>query len=172
MYVRSKRAGERVVGVLREMYAKLRLPVNESKSLGSRGASGETPDGAAGPPGDAVSGARCHESQRGAEAAPGDREAEELSARMEGVFPPGRHSRHLRTSGPMDSASAVPGSAKTVVARPNGLPRASSTGVCVRSSPSRQPRSPLVADLETQSAQYRSLPTSYYDRLGVPRLAG
>lgn len=32
VYVRSKRAGERVMGALREMYAKLRLVVNESKS--------------------------------------------------------------------------------------------------------------------------------------------
>ena len=32
VYVRSKRAGERVKGALREMYAKLRLVVNESKS--------------------------------------------------------------------------------------------------------------------------------------------
>jgi group II intron reverse transcriptase/maturase len=36
VYVRSKRAGERVMGALREMYAKLRLVVNESKSAVDR----------------------------------------------------------------------------------------------------------------------------------------
>jgi len=36
VYVRSRRAGERVMGALREMYAKLRLAVNESKSAVDR----------------------------------------------------------------------------------------------------------------------------------------
>jgi group II intron reverse transcriptase/maturase len=32
VYVKTRRAGERVMGLLRQLYAKLRLPVNESKS--------------------------------------------------------------------------------------------------------------------------------------------
>jgi hypothetical protein len=36
VYVRSKRAGERVMGALRRIYAKLRLRVNESKSAVAR----------------------------------------------------------------------------------------------------------------------------------------
>jgi hypothetical protein len=36
VYVRSRRAGERVMRALREMYAKLRLVVNESKSAVDR----------------------------------------------------------------------------------------------------------------------------------------
>lgn len=36
VYVRSKRAGERVMGTLRRLYAKLRLRVNESKSAVAR----------------------------------------------------------------------------------------------------------------------------------------
>jgi len=36
IYVRSRRAGERVMGALREMYAKLRLVVHELKSAVDR----------------------------------------------------------------------------------------------------------------------------------------
>jgi len=32
VYVKTRRAGERVMGLLRQLYAKLRLPINESKS--------------------------------------------------------------------------------------------------------------------------------------------
>ncbi len=63
VYVRSKRAGERVMELLRQLFASLRLRVNESKSavdkvwnrkllgysLGSQGASGEAPRRTNGP---------------------------------------------------------------------------------------------------------------------------
>jgi retron-type reverse transcriptase len=32
VYVRSKRAGERVMGLLRQLYSRLKLPINEAKS--------------------------------------------------------------------------------------------------------------------------------------------
>ena len=64
VYVRSKRAGERVMELLRRLYARLRLRINESKSavdsadepqvprlllLGSAGSNGEAPGGEARP---------------------------------------------------------------------------------------------------------------------------
>jgi RNA-directed DNA polymerase len=110
VYVRSKRAGERVMERLVKLYAKLRLKINEQKStvarvwerkflglqlLGSPGTDGQTPRRAEGPGGFQAAHPGDYEPERRAIAGQGGGGATELSAGLEGILPTRGHSGGL-----------------------------------------------------------------------------
>lgn len=105
VYVRSRRAGGRVMETLRRLYAELRLVVNQEKSavarvwerqfLGSRREGREAPRQRQGPW--EVQGAHPadHAPEWRTEPGAGGGRGTEVHARLDFVFPPGEHTRNL-----------------------------------------------------------------------------
>ena len=111
VYVRSERAGRDAMEVLKRLYAKLRLRVNEAKSavarswsrkflgysfLGSPGAAGEAARGTGGPEGDEGPGPGDNPPDRGTEHPISGPGTPGVSRGMEGILPTGRDPEGLQ----------------------------------------------------------------------------
>ncbi len=121
VYVRSRRAGERVMALLRQLYSKLRLPVNEAKSAvdlaTKRKILGYSFWVAAGPTVKRRVAGKALATMK-----------ERVPARLEGVLPAGGHAGHLRQTGRMDPSPSPSHPPETLEAGQDHLSRASCTG--------------------------------------------
>ena len=92
---------------------------------------------------------------------------------LEGLLPAGRDAGHLPRPRRVDPPPAARGAAQTVEARNDRLPRAARPGRPRDASPRQAAAN--YADAGGATAAHErcniALPTSYFDRLGVPRLA-
>jgi RNA-directed DNA polymerase len=138
VYVRSRRAGERVMAALERMYAKLRLKVNREKSKvelahkrsllsysfwyarGGAVACRVAPQGAA-----RAQAARAadNQTQRRTEHEKRSRGTEEVSAGMEGILPTGGHAEDLRRIRQMAPPPVACAATQAVAARIENLHR-------------------------------------------------
>ncbi len=187
VYVRSQRAGERVMETLRRLYAKLQLRINESKSAVARpwdrkflgysfwvrqGTRGQTARREQGPCGDEAAGPRPHGTEpRPKHADSGGGAARATSLGWKEYF-------HLADT-PGSSAISTRGSA-TACERSN-----SNTG-SAESTVYRELRARGLSERKVDKVARNTkswwrnsgleisiaLPVSHFDDLGVPRLAG
>ena len=185
VYVRSRRAGERVMELLRRLYAKLRLRVNESKSavdLATRrkllGYSFWVAPGrvvkrrvsakALAALKDKV--ALNYPAHGRAQHRAGGRGAGRISGRVEAVFPSGRYPAGLRSTGRMDSPPSSSGSPQALETGQDHLSGAAAAGL------SRDAAARVAANGRRwwhNSAMVINIafPIRYFDELGLPRLA-
>ena len=158
VYVQSRRAGGRVLGLLRRLYTGLRLRINESKSAVASAfdrkllgysfwvapGNSQTPSCEQGHCHDERTSAPANEAHRGSKQFPGLRGASELPAGLEAILQWRRGTtiyRELRARGLPEHAAA------TVVA--NGRRWWKNSGMLI----------------------HLAFPTNYFDSLSVPRLA-
>jgi hypothetical protein len=163
VYVRSRRAGERVMETLRRLFAKLRLRINESKSAVARpwdrkflgysfwvAPGREVKRRVASKALEAMK--QRVRSPHGTEPRPkhsdGHRGAPRLPRGVEGVLPPRRHAEDLSRAGRMDTPPTAHDSAQTVEAGKDDLSRTTRSGSARgRRREGRRPRTKLVEKL-------------------------
>ena len=137
VYVRSRRTGERVMALLRRLYGKLNLTVNEAKSavasvfgrkfLGyslwvARGTSGQTQSGGQATGDVQAAGAATDAAQRRAQHAASRGRAAALPAGLEGVLRAGANAWRLAKAGRGAAPPAARGPAQAVGTRAHYLP--------------------------------------------------
>ena len=182
VYVRSQKAGERVMTSLRKLFARLKLRVNEAKSKVRRAteskflgfsfwiAAGRTIRRRVAP--QAL--ARMKEQVRamtrrsaGKSLAAAVRETRHLSDGMEGILPDRRDAPSPRRHRRMDTPPAPGGAAQALEARPNDLPRAGCSRDVERGCQAGCSQWPaLVAQLAM--ALHIALPNTLFDNAGSP----
>ena len=161
VYVRSRRAGERVMALLRRLYAKLRLDGQRGQERGGQRVRAQVPGlqllGGPGRRGQAPGGRqglatfkqRVRQLTRrsgGRSMAGGGGTAAALSAGMEGVLPAGANAERLARAGRMDAPPAAGHPAQALETRHDDLPRTAGAGSAARGGATgggQQP--PLVA---------------------------
>jgi RNA-directed DNA polymerase len=143
VYVRSKRAGERVLAALRQRYAKLRLKVNEEKSTVARvwdrkflgysfwvapGKKVKLRVAAKGPYGNEAARPADHQPERRTEHGAGDEGTRCVPARLEGILQAERYESCLLRPRPMDPPPPEDDPAQTVETGPHRSPGVTSEG--------------------------------------------
>ncbi len=137
VYVRSERAGQRVMRLLRRLYARLRLQVNETKSAVARSftrpflgfalwvASGRRVKRKVSRKALEVMRRRVRwltRRSRGQKSRPGDRASAGVSRGLEGVLPAGGYAGRLFPPGRVDTPQAARDPAQALAARSDNLP--------------------------------------------------
>ena len=157
VYVRSRKAGERVLQALRGCYAKLALKVNESKTavapvwgrkfLGYcfwAARKGEVKRAVADQA--LAQAARAHPAADAPHAGPQPRTDRRgpagLRAGLEGVLPAGADAHGHARAGRVAAAPAAGGAAQAVAARDDDVPRAAQAGRAARTWPRASPATP------------------------------
>ena len=136
VYVRSRRAGARVMAALERMYARLRLRVNRAKSkvelaqpaelqlLVRQGWRGHVPSRTRSGPRAQAARAADNQMQRRTEPENCGRGTEEVPAGVEAILPTGGHAERFRRTRQMAPPPAASAATQTVEARLQGLRRA------------------------------------------------
>ena len=188
VYVRSRRAGERVMGLLRRLYAELRLRVNEVEKrggpgaatpqapgllvLGSPGTCGQTPGQRQGPCGDEGPGAWDHRAHGWTQhRASGHEELRGYLAGWKEYLPPRGYAGDLRRTRRMDPAPPASHPPQALEARPDDLPRAAAPGDCPGDAAAKVAANGRRWWHNSAMAINIAFPIRYFDQLGLPRLA-
>jgi len=168
VYVRSRRAGQRVMVLLLGLYGKLRLTVNEAKSavasVFQRKFLGYSLWGAAGGKikrrvADKATAAfkqriRADSPLRRAQPRRGGQATACLYVGMESLFPDGRYSKGLARTGQMDTAPGTGDPTETMEARRNGLPQTAWTGSVIRCSGTSSGQHPSLVAQQRKDTQH------------------